>query len=247
MGTVSYQGNLMSSTELQNLERVLVVVAHPDDAEFSSAGTVALWTSQGIEVNYVICTDGAAGAADPTIEQSRLASIREVEQREAADVLGVKEITFLRQPDGQLRVSNELRGDLVRLIRQHRPDLIICQNAVRNYSNLYGNHPDHLAAGQLAIEAVYPYARNPHAYPELLAAGLEPHSVREVLVVGTESPDYFTDVTTMIDRKMAALARHRSQHTPGQDFSARVLERMAKMGEPHGIAYAESFRRLSSG
>ncbi|MGC2192115.1 MAG: PIG-L deacetylase family protein [Candidatus Dormiibacterota bacterium] len=237
----------MSSTELQNLERVLVVVAHPDDAEFSSAGTVALWTSQGIEVNYVICTDGAAGAADPTIEQSRLASIREVEQREAADVLGVKEITFLRQPDGQLRVSNELRGDLVRLIRQHRPDLIICQNAVRNYSNLYGNHPDHLAAGQLAIEAVYPYARNPHAYPELLAAGLEPHSVREVLVVGTESPDYFTDVTTMIDRKMAALARHRSQHTPGQDFSARVLERMAKMGEPHGIAYAESFRRLSSG
>jgi LmbE family N-acetylglucosaminyl deacetylase len=233
--------------QLPNFQRALVVVAHPDDAEFSSAGTVALWTDQGIEVSYVICTDGAAGAADPTIEQAHLASIREVEQREAADVLGVKSVTFLRQPDGELRVTPELRGELVRLIRQHRPDLIICQNAVRNYSNLYGNHPDHLAAGQLAIEAVYPYARNPHAYPELLAAGLEPHSVSEVLVVGTESPDHFVDVSSTVDRKMAALTRHRSQHAPGQDFSARVLERMAKMGEPHGIAYAESFRRLSSG
>lgn len=247
MGTVSYQGISMSSTELEKLERVLVVVAHPDDAEFSSSGTVALWTDQGTEVSYVICTDGAAGAADPTIKLSELASIREVEQRDAAAVLGVKEVTFLRQPDGQLRVSPELRGELVRLIRQHRPDLIICQNAVRNYSNLYGNHPDHLAAGQLAIEAVYPYARNPHAYPELLAAGLEPHSVREVLVVGTEDPDYFVDVTPTLDRKMAALGKHRSQHTPGEDFSARVMARMAKMGEPHGIAYAESFRRLSSG
>jgi LmbE family N-acetylglucosaminyl deacetylase len=237
----------MAPDPLAKFDRALVVVAHPDDAEFSSAGTVALWTDQGTEVSYVICTDGAAGAADLTIEQPQLASIREVEQREAAAILGVKEVAFLRQPDGQLRVTNEIRGELVRLIRQHRPDVIICQNAVRNYSNLYGNHPDHLAAGQLAIEAVYPYARNPHAYPELLAAGLEPHSVREVLVVGTESPDYFMDVTTTVDRKMAALARHRSQHTPGEDFSARVMERMAKMGEPHGIAYAESFRRLSSG
>ncbi|HUY57005.1 MAG TPA: PIG-L deacetylase family protein [Candidatus Micrarchaeaceae archaeon] len=233
--------------QLGNLERVLVVVAHPDDAEFGSAGTVALWADQGVEVHYVICTDGAAGSADPTLQQGQLASIREVEQREAADVLGVKEVTFLRQPDGQLRVTTELRGEVVRLIRLHRPDLIICQNAVRNYSNLYGNHPDHLAAGQLAIEAVYPYARNPHAYPELLALGLAPHSVREVLIVGTDMPDHFVDVTSTLDRKLAALARHRSQHPPGQDFSARVMERMAKMGEPHGMAYAESFRRLSSG
>jgi LmbE family N-acetylglucosaminyl deacetylase len=229
------------------LERVLVVVAHPDDAEFSCAGTAALWTDRGIEVSYVICTDGAAGAADLTIEQSRLASVRETEQREAADVLGVKEVIFLGQPDGGLQVSAELRGELVKLIRQYRPDLIVCQNAVRHYSNLFGNHPDHLAAGQLAIEAVYPYARNPHAYPELLAQGLQPHSVREVWVVGTETPDHAVDVTTTVDRKIAALAKHRSQHTPGQDISARVLERMAKMGEPHGIAYAETFRRLSSG
>ncbi|MGH7643775.1 MAG: PIG-L deacetylase family protein [Candidatus Dormibacteria bacterium] len=233
--------------ELENFARALVVVAHPDDAEFSSSGTVALWTDKGIEVNYVICTDGAAGAADPTLQQPELAAIREVEQREAADVLGVQEVFFLRQPDGELRVGREIRGQLVRLIRQHRPDLIICQNAVRNYSNLYGNHPDHLAAGQLAIEAVYPYSRNPYAYPDLLAQGLPPHSVREVWVVGTESPDHFVDVETTVDRKLEALARHRSQHSPGEDFSPRVLERMAKMGEPHGFAYAESFRKLSSG
>lgn len=236
----------MTSPELENFERALVIVAHPDDAEFSSAGTVALWSDRGIEVSYVICTDGAAGAADPTIEQSRLASLRETEQREAADVLGVKDVIFLAQPDGQLRATDELRGQLVKVIRQIRPDLIVCQNAVRNYSNLFGNHPDHLAAGQLAIEAVYPYARNPHAYPELLAQGLQPHSVREVWVVGTETPDQIVDVTSTVDRKIAALAKHRSQHTPGQDVSVRVLERMAKMGEPHGVAYAETFRRLSS-
>jgi LmbE family N-acetylglucosaminyl deacetylase len=236
----------MAIDELANFERALVVVAHPDDAEFGAAGTVALWVERGVEVNYVICTDGASGAADPTIKIEELASVREAEQREAADILGVQQIEFLRQPDGKLRPTDEVRAQLVGLIRKHRPDRIICQNAVRNYSNLYGNHPDHLAAGQLAIEAVYPYARNPYAYPELLASGLEPFSVREVLVSGTESPDLFVDVTTTVGRKLAALARHRSQHTPGEDFSERVLQRMAMMGEPHGMAYAESFRLLKS-
>jgi LmbE family N-acetylglucosaminyl deacetylase len=236
----------MDSDELANFERALVIVAHPDDAEFGAAGTVALWVEGGIEVNYVICTDGASGLADPSVKLDELVAIREAEQREAADVLGVKQIEFLRQPDGKLRATDELRAQVVGLIRKYRPDRMICQNAVRNYSNLYGNHPDHLAAGQLAIEAVYPYARNPYAYPELLAAGLEPFSVREVLVSGTESPDYFVDVTTTVGRKLAALARHKSQHTPGEDFSERVLQRMAMMGEPHGIAYAESFRLLKS-
>jgi LmbE family N-acetylglucosaminyl deacetylase len=236
----------MDSDELANFERALVIVAHPDDAEFGAAGTVALWVEGGIEVNYVICTDGASGLADPSVKLDELVAIREAEQREAADVLGVKQIEFLRQPDGKLRATDELRAQVVGLIRKYRPDRMICQNAVRNYSNLYGNHPDHLAAGQLAIEAVYPYARNPYAYPGLLAAGLEPFSVREVLVSGTESPDYFVDVTTTVGRKLAALARHKSQHTPGEDFSERVLQRMAMMGEPHGIAYAESFRLLKS-
>ncbi|MGH7692324.1 MAG: PIG-L deacetylase family protein [Candidatus Dormibacteria bacterium] len=236
----------MNSTEPDDFKGALVVVAHPDDAEFGSAGTVARWTQEGAEVNYVILTDGAAGAADQEVDLAQLARVREVEQRRAADVLGVGDVLFLHQPDGELKVSSELRRELVRLIRRYRPDRVICQNAVRNYSNLYGNHPDHLAAGQLAIEAIYPYSRNPHAYPELLREGLAPHSVREVLVTGTDSPDYFVDVTATVQRKLEALAEHRTQHRPGEDFSARVLERMSKMGEPYGMAYAESFRRLSS-
>jgi LmbE family N-acetylglucosaminyl deacetylase len=236
----------MAVDQLANFERALVVVAHPDDAEFAAAGTVALWVDQGVEVNYVICTDGASGAADLTIATSKLAAVREVEQREAADVLGVKEVVFLGQPDGRLKPTEELRGQLVGLIRRYRPDRIVCQNAVRNYASVYGNHPDHLAAGQLALEAVYPYARNPHAYPELLAEGLLPHSVREVLVTGTETPDFFVDVTASLDRKLAALARHRSQIAPDRDVAANVRKRLAQNGEPHGIAYAESFRRLSS-
>jgi LmbE family N-acetylglucosaminyl deacetylase len=221
-------------------------VAHPDDAEFGAAGTVALWVDRGVEVDYVICTDGAAGAADPDIDTSRLPAIRQEEQRQAADILGVKDVVFLGHPDGGLRASDELRRELVRLIRRYRPDRVICQNAVRNYASLYGNHPDHLAAGRAAIEAIYPYARNPLAFRELLAEGLEPHSVREVLVSGTDSPDYFVDVATTLERKFEALACHRSQHPAGQDPRPRVLTRMAQAGEAQGIAYAESFRRLSS-
>jgi LmbE family N-acetylglucosaminyl deacetylase len=158
----------------------------------------------------------------------------------------VKDVVFLGHPDGGLRASDELRRELVRLIRRYRPDRVICQNAVRNYASLYGNHPDHLAAGRAAIEAIYPYARNPLAFRELLAEGLEPHSVREVLVSGTDSPDYFVDVATTLERKFEALACHRSQHPAGQDPRPRVLTRMAQAGEAQGIAYAESFRRLSS-
>jgi LmbE family N-acetylglucosaminyl deacetylase len=221
----------MAFDQMADFERALVIVAHPDDAEFGAAGTVALWVDRGVEVDYVICTDGAAGAA---------------EQRQAADILGVKDVVFLGHPDGGLRASDELRRELVRLIRRYRPDRVICQNAVRNYASLYGNHPDHLAAGRAAIEAIYPYARNPLAFRELLAEGLEPHSVREVLVSGTDSPDYFVDVATTLERKFEALACHRSQHPAGQDPRPRVLTRMAQAGEAQGIAYAESFRRLSS-
>ncbi|MGH7640786.1 MAG: PIG-L deacetylase family protein [Candidatus Dormibacteria bacterium] len=236
----------MNSNELEDFQRALVVVAHPDDAEFGAAGTVALWASRGIEVNYVICTDGASGAADQEVDLAGWAARREQEQREAADVLGVGDVVFLGQPDGDLRVSSDLRRELVRLLRRYRPEVVICQNSVRNYTSLYGNHPDHLAAGQLTIEAIYPYARNPHSYPELLHEGLRPHSVREVLIAGTEFPDHFVDVSTTIGRKIEALARHRSQHRPGEDFTERVKERMRKQGEPHGFEFAESFRRLRS-
>ncbi|MGH7612197.1 MAG: PIG-L deacetylase family protein, partial [Candidatus Dormibacteria bacterium] len=218
----------------------------PDDAEFGCAGTVALWTDQGVAVTYVICTDGAAGAGDPDQGTDGLVERRQREQRAAATVLGVEEVIFLGYPDGGLRPTDELRLKLVRLIRRHRPDRLVCQNAVRHYENLRGNHPDHLAAGQATLEAVYPYSRNRFAFPELLQEGLGPHTVRELLITGTADPNYFVDVSQTLERKLEALAQHRSQQPPGQDFSAMVRKRLAQVGEPHGMAYAESYRRLDS-
>ena len=219
-----------------------MIVAHPDDAEFGSAGTVARWTRSGTRVDYVICTDGAAGSADPKVGREELRLTREREQREAADVLGVLEVVFLRRPDGELRCDDDLRRDLCRQIRRLRPELVVCQNAVRHYANLGGNHPDHLAAGQAAIECVYPYARNPYSFPELLAEGLEPFEVKEAWVTGTEFPDHLVDVSETVELKLRALLCHRSQHRT--DPSERVRARLAEAGRAGGIPLAETFRRV---
>ncbi|MHB8324878.1 MAG: PIG-L deacetylase family protein [Candidatus Dormibacteria bacterium] len=234
----------MSEPSLSEFERALVIVAHPDDAEFGCAGTVALWAAAGVAVTYLICTDGAQGSADPTLKASELAGIRQREQRAAAGVLGVEHVEFLGHPDGALVVDTQLRRELTRTIRQFKPDLVVCQNAVRHYANLGGNHPDHLAAGQGAIEAIYPFARNPYSFPELLAEGLEPHTVREVWVTGTEAPDHFVDVSATLEAKLEALRCHRSQQR--DDPGERVSARLAEVGKPHGMAYAEAFRRVSS-
>ena len=223
-------------------EGVLVIVAHPDDAEFGCAGTVARWTSRGVRVDYLICTDGAAGSADPRVGREELRAIREREQRAAADVLGVSEVIFLRRPDGELRCDDLLRLELCRQIRRLRPEVVVCQNAVRHYANLGGNHPDHLAAGQAAVECVYPYARNPYSFPELLAEGLEPHEVKEAWVTGTEFPDHLVDVSETVDLKLKALLCHESQHR--SDPSERVRSRLAQAGQAAGIPLAESFRRV---
>ncbi len=235
---------IISADDPSHPEKALVVVAHPDDAEFGCAGTVARWTQAGTEVSYLICTDGAAGSADPAVSRADLARIREEEQRAAAAVLGVSRVEFLGRPDGALRVDDALRRDVTRAIRRLRPEVVVCQNAVRHYANLGGNHPDHLAAGAAAIEAVYPYARNPYAFPELLEEGLEPHEVAEAWVTGTEFPDHFVDVSSTLDRKLAALACHRSQHR--RDPAEWVRARLADNGRPHGLAYAESFRRVTA-
>lgn len=228
--------------EPEDLQRVLVVVAHPDDAEFGCAGTVAGWTARGISVTYLICTDGAAGSADPSVSKLQLRQIREREQREAALVLGVERVEFLRHPDGSLVADDQLRKEISRVIRQVRPQVVVCQNAVRNYASLGGNHPDHLAAGQAAIEAVYPHARNPYSFPELLPEGLQPYEVEEAWVTGTEFPDHFVDVTETVEKKLEALHCHQSQHR--RDPSEWVRTRLADQGRAHGMAYAEAFRRV---
>ena len=203
--------------------RILVVTAHPDDVDFGAAGSVAVWTAQGAEVSYCIVTDGDAGGWDPEMERAEIPRIRRAEQTAAAALVGVEELIFLGYPDGRLEASLDLRRDLARVIRQVRPHRVVCQSPERLWEVIFASHPDHLAAGEAVLCAVYPDARNPFAFPELAAAGYEPHVVAEVWIMATPRPDRFVDVTETFERKLAALRCHASQ---GTDRDGRLAERM---------------------
>jgi LmbE family N-acetylglucosaminyl deacetylase len=194
------------------VSRILVIAAHPDDVDFGSAGTVGTWTDAGIDVRYCIVTDGAAGGRDPAMSRPEMVQLRKAEQTAAAKAVGVTDLTFLNYPDGQLEATLGLRKDLTRVIRQVRPDRVVCPSPERNYARLPVSHPDHRAAGSAALDAVYPDARNLFAFPDLLEdEGLEPWTVREVWVSGLTEPPHFVDVTATFDRKVAALRAHVSQ------------------------------------
>lgn len=233
-------------TAVPHPTRVLVVTAHPDDVDFGVAGTVACWTGDGCEVVYCVITDGEAGGFDPGVPRSEMPAIRRAEQVEAASLVGVSEVRFLGYPDGRLMPSIDLRRDLARVIRQVRPDRVVCQSPERNWERIFASHPDHLAAGEATLAAVYPDARNPFAFEEL--AELEAHSVTEVWIMGAPSSDVFVDVTSTFEQKLAALRAHVSQET---DRSGR-LEPMLRQwmganaqaaGLPEG-RLAEGFRRV---
>ena len=206
--------------------RVLVVSAHPDDVDFGAAGSVATWTAAGAEVAYCVVTDGQAGGSDRSISREEMAAIRRDEQRAAAKEVGVTEVTFLGFLDGQLVPSLELRAALTRVIRRFRPERVVAQSPERNWDRLYASHPDHLAAGEAAVCAVYPDARNPFAHPELLSEGLEPHVVPELWVMATERADRVVDVTEAFPRKLAALRCHRSQGTDGDHVEPMLRDWM---------------------
>ncbi len=225
--------------------RVLVVCAHPDDAEFGAAGTVAAWTKAGREVYYAIITRGDKGSGDPEMTSDKLAQIREREQREAAAVLGVKEVVFLGFKDGELVPDLTLRGAITRAIRQFRPHILISQDPTALfYNNRFINHPDHRAAGQAAVDAVYPTARDHLQFPEQLAEGLQPHKVLEVFLIQSEQPDILVDISDTIDTKIAALQKHASQFEDPTALGERVRERAKELGEQGGMEYAEAFRRI---
>src|SRR3954471_8080228 len=162
------------------IERILVVTAHPDDVDFGVAGSVGVWTAEGIEVSYCIITDGDAGGFDPDVPRSEIAGIRRADQPAAAEQVGVTDLTFLGHPDGRLYPTIELRRDISRVIRKVRPQRVVCQSPDRNYKRVSPTHPDHLAAGEATLCAVYPDGRNPFAHPELAAEGLEAWTVPEV-------------------------------------------------------------------
>ena len=228
---------------VEPLERALVVISHPDDAEFAAAATIAGLTRAGVRVDYVLTTDGGKGTEDPGVTPEVLATTRIAEQRAAADVLGVCEIVHLGYPDGYLAPTLDLRRDIVRQIRHFRPDLVLTQNPQRRLDhNPFIGHPDHLATGEATLAAVYPAARDRLNFPELLDEGLEPWKVRQVLLTGVEQPNLWIDVADTFDIGLAALREHRSQlGEREEDLTERVRERARLAGEPQGIGLAQAF------
>jgi LmbE family N-acetylglucosaminyl deacetylase len=232
-----------------DVERVLVVVAHPDDVDFGAGGTVAAWVEDGIDVVYCLVTDGDAGGHDPSVPREEIPAIRRAEQTAAAKELGVSDLIWLGYPDGQVVVSLALRRDIARAIRQVRPQRVVCPSAERYYARVFASHPDHLAVGEATLCAVYPDARNPFAFPELAAEGLEAHIVDEVWVTGGPDPDTYVDVTDTFDKKVAALRAHASQTGRMDDLAGFLrtwLEASAARGGLAPGRLAEAFRRLDT-
>jgi LmbE family N-acetylglucosaminyl deacetylase len=222
-------------------ESAMVIVAHPDDAEFTVAGTIAAWVSAGCRVTYVVCTDGNAGSHEPGMTTQKLAEIRRAEQRAACATLGVSEVIFLGYDDGQLQPTLDLRRELVRAIRRYKPEVVIAQDPTVLFAgDQYINHPDHRAAAQAALDAVAPACAMPLLWPETGA----PHRVRQLYVAHSHEPNVWVDVTETLDRKIAALKKHVSQ-LAGWDPSEMIKEWSAEAGKAQGFAYAESYRVIT--
>ena len=234
------------------IERVLLVVAHPDDADFGAAGTVAGWTDAGVEVAYLLCTYGDQGGFDDT-PREQMPAIREAEQRAAAAALGVTDVRFLQgYRDGALDPTRELQRDIVRVLRQVRPRRVLMQSPERWWDRIGASHPDHLAAGEATIRAIYPAARNPFAYPELLAdEGLEPWTVDEAWLMADERAHHPVDITDTFDRKLAALRAHASQTAHlGDALEQRLRTWGESVATRAGLAegrLAEIFRIVATG
>jgi LmbE family N-acetylglucosaminyl deacetylase len=222
----------------------MVVVAHTDDAEFLAAGTVALWTRQGIQVTYVIVTNGDKGSEDPSMTHEGLAAMRQAEQQQAAADLGVREVLFLGYEDSMLQATLELRRDLARVIRARRPHTVVTFDPTTRFiMDNYPNHPDHRATGDATVDAVFPAARDRLTFPELLGEGLDPHKVKELWLGASTSPNHWVDIAPVLGQKISALRQHRSQLSqfPLEEFIPE-MSRLQAQDSPYTLA--ESFRRL---
>jgi LmbE family N-acetylglucosaminyl deacetylase len=231
------------------IKRVLVVSAHPDDSDFGASGTISSWIKQGIEVSYCICTNGDQGGEESGIPVEEMPAIRQKEQRAAGAAIGVTDITFLNYRDGSLEPTLGLRKDIVRAIRIAQPDRMIIQSPERNWERIGASHPDHLAAGEAAIQAVYPDARNPFAFPDLLVAGFKPWRVKEVWVTAHAASDHYVDITDFFHLKMAALREHASQTAHNSEIETMVRtwgERNAAVGGLAEGRIAEAFKIVNT-
>jgi LmbE family N-acetylglucosaminyl deacetylase len=228
-------------------QRILVVLAHPDDPEFFCGASIARWIKQGHHVEYCLLTNGDKGGSDLSISPEQLAAQRKIEQRAAAACLGVHSVTFVDYPDGYLIPDLAARKVVVRAIRQSKPDILVSCDPTNYYPREnYLNHPDHRAAGQIALDAVFPAAGNPYFFPDLIhEEGLQPHSVREVWLSLTAQPNVILDITATWPDKLQALHQHRSQIGADLDaFHERMLARRVPESDPAAPRFEERFRRL---
>lgn len=229
---------------------MLVVSAHPDDVDFGVAGTVATWTDAGIAVTYCIVTDGQAGGFDRSVPREQVVEVRRKEQRVAAAHVGVEDVRFLGYVDGELEATQQLVADISRLVRELRPQRVVIPSPERDYARIHRSHPDHLAAGKAALDAVYPAARNPFAHPELLAEGLEPWTVADTWLSGHPSSNHTVDVTAAYERKVAAILAHESQHPDPEGLAAAIRESFGANARAAGLpegSQAEVFFVVSTG
>jgi LmbE family N-acetylglucosaminyl deacetylase len=231
-------------------ERVLSIHAHPDDQEFTVAGTLAKWAHDGSEIVTICLTRGDAGSnqfTPPDMTRARLAKIREEEQRAACRVLGIRDVVFLDYEDGVLAPSIDMRRDLTRLIRRYRPEAVVCGDpTMRFYGNRYMNHPDHRVAADVALDAVFPSAETRFIFPELLDEGLEPHHVREVWLHGAARSDTFVDIAATLALKVQALREHKSQ-MGAWDPTPMIKTWAREQGKAKRLRAAEAFRRMVLG
>lgn len=239
--------------EIESLTQALKVVAiaaHHDDLEFGISGSVARWVEEGADVTYIIITDGGAGSNEPNIDLQGLIETRRQEQIEASKVVGVTDIRFLGYKDGTLQATIELRKTLTRLLRELKPDRVICQDPTTVFfGDGYINHPDHRAAGEASIYATFPSSETRPIFPELLDEGYEPHKVKELWLTITENPTHYVDITNTVDKKIASLRAHVSQLGEGEDFENGagkwIKERFSEAGKRVGVEYAEFFKVMT--
>jgi len=225
---------------------VLALFAHPDDTEFVCGGALALWAEAGRQLVYAFCTDGSKGTSDPTMTGERLVNQRQEEQRAAAHALGCDEVVFLTYEDAMLEPTLALRRDFTRIIRQYKPEIVVCFDPeVHYFEDWYIQHPDHRASGEAALAAIFPSARDRLTFPELLAEGLEPHNVVEIYLASTNKPNRWIDISSVIDRKIEAMRMHQSQVGDGERVATMLRLRAEDEGRSQGLAYAEAYHVIN--
>ena len=236
--------------DLNGYKKGMTVVAHADDAEFGCAPTVAKFCDEGWEWVYVMCTDGSRGSSEKDVSPGELAETRKQEQINAGKVLGLKDVAFLGYTDGILEPTLEVRRDIAREIRRYKPDVVICPYPSRgDLTHFWIGHPDHMAAGEAALSAIFPTARDHLSFPELYEEGFEPHSVSEVWVMGHPQPDLWIDTTGYMEQSVDALLEHKSQVGGWErdDALKSMSEWRRRTAYGHGMMYADSYKRIQFG